>query len=493
MGTETIKKENTPRKKLIIGIIALIIIALIGTGLYTYRLLNKKTFHKGLVIDGISLDNMNKKEALDKIKAKNQPKLDKMQIILSYGDKKWTYDYNSIDAKTDVEEVIDKAYSIGREGSLIERLKEIYKVSKKTEEYETNLLYDVSLIDGEIKELAKEIYEEPVDATIDFQPNKSEKFVFTPEEIGKGMLVEKTMDEIKDKVDSNDFSIYYISTEELYPEFTLDQVKTWTSRIARYSTSLNGVANRNHNISLSSEAFYNVRIDPDEEYSMNEATGPRGSAEGYKDASVIKQGKKFEAEPGGGNCQSSTTLYGAAMRADLDIVTRLPHSIKSNYTDIGTDAMVDYPWADLKFKNNRDSPIFITRYISGGKLHVEIYGKADTEYDDIKIISEKISESNTPEYNIIEDSTLAEGTEVIDWYSRAEIKAVSYKVYYKDGKEVKRIKEAHSTYPGVKGQKRIGTKKKQIEKPKELPKEEPKQEPIEEIIENTAEETEPED
>lgn len=38
-------------------------------------------------------------------------------------------------------------------------------------------------------------------------------------------------------------------------------------------------------------------------------------------------------------------------------------------------------------------------------------------------------------------------------------KTASYKVYYKNGLEVKRVKEANPTYPGVVGQKRIGSKK----------------------------------
>ena len=57
------------------------------------------------------------------------------------------------------------------------------------------------------------------------------------------------------------------------------------------------------------------------------------------------------------------------------------------YTAIGTDATVNYPYADFKFRNNKDTPIFITRYISGGRLHVEIYGKPSEEYDKIEIVA----------------------------------------------------------------------------------------------------------
>ena len=128
----------------------------------------------------------------------------------------------------------------------------------------------------------------------------------------------------------------------------------------------------------------------------------------------------------------------------MEIVERAPHSIPSTYTDIGTDATVNYPYADIKFKNNKDTPIFITRYISGGRLHVEIYGKQSDEYDKIEVIGVKTSESAVPEYKIVEDPTLYEGQEIIEFKSRPEIKAVSYKIYYKDGKEIERVKVANS-------------------------------------------------
>lgn len=476
MKSGSSRKKKKWGKLFLIAIIVILLSTMAGITVYAYKILNIETFYDGLKIDGISLDNINREEAFIKLKALNQPELDKIKIILTHEDEKWEYSYKDINGQINIEEIVDKAYAVGREGSVIERLKEIYEVSKQPKDYETTLSYDVSLIDNNIKNIAKEIYVEAIDADLEFHPDKKDKFTFTSEQVGKEMLVEKTIEDIKSRVHSEDFSIYEIPMEPLNPKYTLDEVKTWTSRIAYYSTKLDNVENRNHNIRLSSQAFYNARLNPGEEYSLNETTGPRGAAQGYRDASVIKEGKKFENEPGGGNCQTSTTLYGAVMRADLQITNRLPHSIISTYTDLGTDAMVDYPWADLKFKNNKDTPIFITRYMSGGRLHVEVYGKPSTDYDEIKIVSEKISESEMPEYKIVEDPDLLKGTEIVDWRSRQEVKATSYKVYYKGGKEIKRVKEANSTYPKVVGQKTIGTKENIIEEVK-APLEEDMEEP----------------
>lgn len=453
------KKNNIWGKAFLIFVLVLLLVAVGGVATYIYQILNIDTFYAGVEVDGIPLEDMTKEEAIAALQTHNQPDLDKIKIVLTHEDKKWEFGYEDINAHINIEEVIEEAYLVGRQGTVLDRLKEIYQVSKEPRKFQTTLTYDVSQLKDEIEAIASEINEEPVDATIEFHPDKKEKFSFTPEKMGKGMLTEKTMEELIARVDAGDFSPYEIPIEELHPKYTLDEVKTWTARIAYYSTKLTNNSNRNHNIRLSSQAFYNVRVDPGEVYSFNEATGPRGAKEGYKPAAVIKDGNRFEDEPGGGNCQSSTTLYGAVLRADLEIVERWPHSIPSTYTPIGTDASVNYPYADFKFRNNKDTPIFITRYISGGKLHVEIYGKPSEEYDKIEIISYETSRSNVPEYKIVEDPNMYEGQEVIEIVSRPKIQAVSYRVYYKDGKEVNRVKETASTYPAVKGVKRVGTKK----------------------------------
>ena len=459
------KKGNIWGKAFLIFVLVALMVAVGGVATYIYQVLNIDTFYAGVEVDGIPLEGMTKEEALSEVQAQNQPNLDKIKIVLTHEDKKWEFGYQDINAHINIDEVVEEAYLVGRQGTVLERLKEIYHTSNEPRKFQTTLTYDVSQLKDEIESIASEINEEPVDATIEFHPDKKEKFSFAPEKMGKGMLTDRTLEELIARVDAGDFSPYEIPTEELHPKYTLDEVKTWTSRIAYYSTKLTNNSNRNHNIRLSSQAFYNVRVDPGEVYSFNEATGPRGAKEGYKPAAVIKDGNRFEDEPGGGNCQSSTTLYGAVLRADLEIVERLPHSIPSTYTAIGTDATVNYPYADFKFRNNKDTPIFITRYISGGKLHVEIYGKPSDEFDKVEIISYETGRSKVPEYKIVQDPNLYEGQEVVEIVSRPKIQAVSYRVYYKDGKEIKRVKEANSTYPAVKGVKRVGTKKRPEEPP----------------------------
>lgn len=458
MQAETRIEKKSKTKPLLITVVILLILIIASAFACAYYILTFDKFYNGIVVDGISLYNMTKQEALSAVEALNQPKLDKMKVVLEYEGKTWVYDYKTLGATVNVEEVIEEAYSVGREGSYLDRLITIYKTAKEGREFNTTLTYDVSLLRDDLEALAAEINEEPIDATITFDPSKKEKFSFTPHKVGRGVLVDKAMKDLEERINAGDFSPYEIPVEELHPKYTLEEVKTWTSKIAYYSTPLTNNANRNHNIALSSASFNGIRVDPGEIFSFNEATGPRDVAHGYKNAPVIVGGKKLEDEPGGGNCQSSSTLYAAVIRADLEIIERLPHSFPSTYIEVGQDATVNYPYADFKFRNNKDTPIFIERYISNGRLHVVIYGKAPTEYDKIEVITKIIERTETPELKIQEDPTLYEGEEIVEYKSRPGIKAQTYRVYYKNGKEIKRVKEAYSNYPKIVGLKRVGTK-----------------------------------
>ena len=78
---------------------------------------------------------------------------------------------------------------------------------------------------------------------------------------------------------------------------------------------------------------------------------------------------------GGGVCQTSSTLFNAVVRADLEIVDRTEHSWPSTYVPKGEDAAVDWPRLDFKFKNNKDTPVFIMADYADQLLTVEVYGR----------------------------------------------------------------------------------------------------------------------
>lgn len=158
--------------------------------------------------------------------------------------------------------------------------------------------------------------------------------------------------------------------------------KIYSTRMAVFSTVSTNNANGTYNMTRALQSFNQVVLQPGQTLSFFAVAGPCGKAQGYKEAGVVG-GTGY----GGGICQASTTLYGAAIRAGMTIVQRRNHSVPSTYVPIGQDAMVDYGSSDLKFRNDFNFPVKIVTYVSGKTLYAEIWGLQPTWYDYINVSS----------------------------------------------------------------------------------------------------------
>jgi vancomycin resistance protein YoaR len=130
---------------------------------------------------------------------------------------------------------------------------------------------------------------------------------------------------------------------------------------------------RNHNLELGGKLLDGTIIAPGEEFDFNETLGERSEARGFKPAPTIEAGVLVPT-PGGGTCQTASTLYAAAFFAGMEILDRRPHSRPSGYILLGLDATVTYGKINLRFRNPYDFPVVIHYVVSEGKMRVEILG-----------------------------------------------------------------------------------------------------------------------
>lgn len=131
---------------------------------------------------------------------------------------------------------------------------------------------------------------------------------------------------------------------------------------------------RAENLRLAAEAINGYVIEPGATFSFNEVVGPTTADRGYKEAPVLYS-SGLGSSDGGGICQVSTALYIAAVKADLEIVERHPHSVPSDYAPIGLDATIVYGSRDLRIKNNTEFPITIYAKAVGQTVSVNLLGK----------------------------------------------------------------------------------------------------------------------
>jgi vancomycin resistance protein YoaR len=134
---------------------------------------------------------------------------------------------------------------------------------------------------------------------------------------------------------------------------------------------------RAYNLKLAASKVDGHVMMPGEVFDFNEVVGPRSEAYGYKVASVIAQGEVVDGI-GGGTCQISGTLHGAAIFSGLEIVERRPHTRPSFYIKMGMDATVVYPTITMKLRNPFTFPVVLRETLNDGVVRAEILGPKRT-------------------------------------------------------------------------------------------------------------------
>ena len=157
-----------------------------------------------------------------------------------------------------------------------------------------------------------------------------------------------------------------ITVADLAPRFYGDVLGECTTGIA-------GSANRVSNVALAASLFDGAVLMPGETFSYNDAVGSRTAARGFLPAPVYVSGQTVQ-ETGGGVCQASSTLYLAALRADLAIVERYNHGYVPRYVPDGMDATVYYGVKDLKFRNDTPFPVKLAAGVKDRALTVRVLG-----------------------------------------------------------------------------------------------------------------------
>ncbi len=143
--------------------------------------------------------------------------------------------------------------------------------------------------------------------------------------------------------------------------------------------------NRKSNIRLACSRFDGMVLQPGESFSYNDVVGERTAEAGFKVAPVYSGTAHLDGL-GGGICQVSSTLYNAALYANLEINERTCHTMTVGYLPLGLDATVDWPDTNFVFTNSRDYPIRIKAWVddAGRTLTVEIWGTdVDGSYVDM--------------------------------------------------------------------------------------------------------------
>ncbi len=425
--------QGKGKKALLISLVALIVVAAVGavgfvmfngikteppepTAKITEPVPTDFTFAPNSVIDGLDISGKTMEQAKKLLEQNADRFITPVSFEIDVNGKTTSLDQSDFSYNYNIDEVLQKM----RSG--------ITKTTDPTNGTETPLTVTATVTEESIKSNVDKICEErnsePQNAKVSvFHPYAKKRFEFAEAEDGVTVNAEDLVEQITDSfAKGNAMSKITAEVEKKKADMSASQLEDRLVKLASYETYSYNTEDGTTNMRVSLEACNGSIIEPGGTWSFNACTGDSNlESNGYRPASVISEGQLVEGI-GGGICQSSSTIYNAALRANMKVVERYNHKWASSYVPTGLDATIDYPNLDLKLGNPTDCQMFIECKEVGYTLYCSIWGAKPEGYDEIRTHNE-LGDTGEKSYSV-----------------RA------WRIYYKDGKEIDREELPKSSY-----------------------------------------------
>jgi len=426
------KKKNNGFKKVFLFLIVIFIMVILLGSVDLVR--NKNKIYSGVKVLKMPLGGLTREEAIIVLEPMVKKITDSDRILVFENEKISVNPSEHLHASIDLSIVVKSAYDVCRKGNIIKRIKE--RISSWKNEYEVP--FEVGFSEEKLQDLLNKI-----DLAISRIPKeaKLENKKIIESIMGIKLDKEKFRNELiksLNDLDEEKYEIDILVTTTNPVTNTLDILGKLGIKynLADYSTSIKGKEeNTIYNIDLSAKMINGIVVEPDSIFSFNHYVGPAEKEDGYKESTIIANGK-FVNGYGGGVCQVSSTLYNALILGNFEITQRYNHSVygdATKYVPLGRDSGIFYGYKDLKFKNNYDENIAIFAKVIGDTVRVVILGGKEND-SEIEIISKG---KKIIDYEIIreKDDDLGKGQEHIvqEGVNGYEIK--TYRVIKQNGEE----------------------------------------------------------
>lgn len=463
-------------------LVALILAVLAGAGVTIAHTMEQKriddyvtsynnVFCNGVYVDGIHLGGMTADEGIAAVQTQAQQRNAAWSVRLTYqGQLVTQITASDLNMRVDVMSVLNEAWQQGHVGDANTRKAAMDQLAQTPYQgYTAMPSSDTTVIDTTLNNIRNQVYRAPQDAQIlSFDPEKTANpFAFQQEVPGRYLDTEPVKQQLYQMVSTMESGSIELTPVEIQPTVTVaDLQKKVALRGTAYTKiSTTSTEDRNKNIVRSCQLISGTIIQPGENFSFNNVVGKRSTENGFFTAVEYANGEHVEGI-GGGVCQTSSTVYLAAIAAGMEIVHREPHSDAVGYTEYGKDATVYWEYGrkiDFVFRNNTESPIYMVAKVQSDPSNkkrlvckVDIYG-ADMGNVTYSLETQTVEVLTPGPDIIVKDKKATYVTYTDEEYIQREAAdgyvVESYRVKYENGNAVERTKLYTDTYDAK--QKRI--------------------------------------
>lgn len=338
----------------------------------------------------VGLDDVKTMYELNDALENIQNKINEKKFILDVNGYKTEGSYAEIGTNIENKDFILEEAQKYTSGNMIDRFAKSVPLIEAPESLTPNVSFDETALNSFFERANSNNADAPKNASI---KRVNGAFEITPEHDGYAVDNDSTVAKLKEAVVKNDEETIVaeltkheatIKAEEL--ESIKDVLGTFTTN---YSSSSSARAT---NIAVGTSKMDGTLLMPGETVSGYGKMHPFTVENGYKIAKAYENGMVVDSV-GGGACQIATTLYQAALRAEVTITERKNHSMVVGYVQPSGDATIAGDYKDIKITNNRSTPIYIEATTAGRDVTFTIWGKEDRPANrSIEFVSEVIKE-----------------------------------------------------------------------------------------------------
>ncbi|BDF57385.1 hypothetical protein CE91St36_02020 [Christensenellaceae bacterium] len=346
------------------------------------ELLATGTFVEGVSVGGIDVGGLTYAQGEAKVKPAADGLQNDNKIEFTVQGEQYAYPLTEVGVSVGYEEPLKAAMLYGREGTRWD----LMFGEPEAKDFPLDYGFDETKLNARIDADSVSWGEEAVDASYGVEK------VFSEEDLTTGGTIVKqepkdgwkvNIDEIKATAKSQ------IEAKSFEPfEAQIEVIKGSTQApdgelvlMGSATTTVGGSDARKYNVWKMSDILNGTVFKPGVVFSINDTAGDRTLEAGWKAAPGIENGT-YTDQPGGGICQVSSTMYNAALKAEMTIKARVPHTIMAKYVPDGMDATISTGGPDFKVENpyESDMVMIIKCNIPDSKLTVEIWGPKERDY-----------------------------------------------------------------------------------------------------------------
>ena len=525
---EVVKMNNKRKRKILIILLSIVIfIALmIFSTIFSFLNINNSNMMSGISINDVDVSGLTKDEAKERVKKVLDEKINE-EIKVIYGEYESTINPTLIEAKYNIDEVIDEAYGIGRTGNIITNNYSILYTMIFKREININVEINEEATQKIIQDIGANLPNAIIETSYYIE---DDNLIITRGKEGLVVNSNKLLELIYEKLNNNDIKQEYIELpvetkqpdeidlqkihDEIYKEaqdayYTQDPFKIYPEvdgvdfDITEAQELINKEFKNEYTVKLKitkptktinqigTEAFPNLLSTFTTKYdrtNTNRTTNLQ-LAVNKINGTVLLPGEEFSYNKvvgertiaagykdakiysngevvdglGGGICQISSTLYNTVLLANLEVTERRNHQFVTSYLPAGRDATVVYGSQDFKFKNNRNYPVKIDASLNSGIAKISLYGMKEETEYEVSFETKTIS-AIPYKTKYIEDNTLEVGTEKVEQKGTNGLIKETYKILSSNGVVVSKTLISKDTYNAMQKVVRKGTKEKKVQK-----------------------------